>query len=135
MNGCGYIAAYNLLHANNIDIFHDNVRISLDRISTSSPWPTPTDVLYGYIKKYINNAEEVTDNASNIIDLAKKYNSGIFRYTEDGTLHYVAFVKTNGDNYRFFNVGDYFTDKEMPIDKFIRNHMQFNEAIYCILCI
>lgn len=131
-NGCGWIAAYNLLHANNINIYFDTVRLELDKIHSNNGWPTPEDMLEEYIKRKGLSPEKVTTDTISIIDIANKYNSGIFQYNEDGTPHYVAFVKTSPNIFRFFNVGDYFTDKEMTMEKFARDHFIANNSIYAL---
>ena len=122
-NGCGWIAAYNLRHALGQDVYFDDVRSELDEMhEEKKPGPTLMRIMRSYLDRYVPGFKETGDREA--VEAAAKSLAGIFRYTESGIPHFVAFVKAgNGaHDYRFFNVNDVVLDEVIDMYEFAEGH-------------
>ena len=123
INGCGWIAAYNLRHALGQDADWDEVRHEMDVMHTLRvPGPTLMRIMREYLARYIPDFRETTGRED---ALAEAYRSiaGIFRYQEGHEPHFVSFVRQQNCSFRFFNVADGLEDCTMNLEDFAAGHL------------
>lgn len=133
INGCGWIAAYNIRHHLGHAVTPDEVRSELDRMHTLRlPGPTTMRNMRAYLKKHVPQITEHTGrNAA--LDSAKTSECGILRYSEAGVPHFVSYFRQNGV-YRFFNVNAGQEDFVASMDGFFEAHvlpLQFVSLFSC----
>ena len=121
-NGCGFIAAYNVRHALGHRVNWDEVRAELDAMHTLRiPGPTLMRVMREYLDKYIPGWVE-TAGREEAIAAAAQSRTGMFRYQEGYTPHFVSFVRQDDGSFRFFNVDDGLEDFTATMEQFGREH-------------
>ncbi|MBQ3803866.1 MAG: hypothetical protein IJK03_05655 [Oscillospiraceae bacterium] len=122
-NGCGFIAAYNVRHALGHTVYWDEVRAELDAMhSLRIPGPTLMRVMREYLDKYVPGWVE-TVGREDATAAAAKSRTGIFRYQEGYTPHFVSFVRQDDGSFRFFNVDDGLEDFTATMEQFGREHL------------
>ena len=122
INGCGFIAAYNLQHALGQDVKWEEVRAELDAMHTLRiPGPTLMRVMREYLNKYVPGWIE-TIGCEEAISAASASRAGIFRYQEGHEPHFVSYVRQEDGSFRFFNVADGLEDFTAPMEKFGKEH-------------
>lgn len=121
INGCGWIAAYNFLHALGYDVEHRTVHRDMDAFFPAKiPGPTPVRILRRYLRRWGRYPLSLGKTRS--LAAASRSLTGILRYWEDKTPHFVAFVRTDGDTFRFFNVCDGGEELTLSMTEFFRTH-------------
>ena len=121
INGCGWIAAYNLLRAQGRNIDFETVHRDMNAMFPFQiPGPTPMWKLRRYLARHGKYRLTVGKTAS--LAEAGKASAGILRYWEGNTPHYVPFIRQDDGRYRFLNVADRLEDFICPIDEFFRAH-------------
>ena len=121
-NGCGFIAAYNVRYALGHRVNWDEVRAELDAMHTLRiPGPTLMRVMREYLNKYIPGWVE-TAGHEEAIAAAAQSRTGMFRYQEGYTPHFVSFVRQDDGSFRFFNVDDGLEDFTATMEQFGREH-------------
>lgn len=121
INGCGWIAAYNFRHALGQDADFDRVRREMDAmIRLRIPGPTPMRVLRAYLRRYAPCRYAAGRRAA--LAAAEASAAGILRYWEGDEPHFVAFARTEGDGFRFWNVSDGREDMTDAMADFFREH-------------
>ena len=105
INGCGWIAAYNIRHFLGHSMRFETVMNEMDHMhSLRIPGPTTMPVMRAYVRKYIPDmTEHIGRDAA--FEAARTSRAGILRYTEDNVPHFISFIRS-GEAYRFFNVID-----------------------------
>lgn len=122
LNGCGWIAAYNLRKFLGHDVTYDEVRQELDNMHfLRMPGPTLMCVMRKYLRRYVPHYRE-TVGREQAQAAAMKSRAGIFRYREREEPHFVSYVRQEDGLFRFFNMADEFEDCVMPMEQFIREH-------------
>ena len=122
-NGCGWIAAYNILHYLGSPVRFDSVMHEMDRMhSLRIPGPTTMPVMRAYLKKYIPAMRE-QEGIEKALAAAQNSRAGILRYTEAGVPHFISFIR-EGDAFRFFNVNDGLEDFVSSMDMFFATHVK-----------
>ena len=123
INGCGWIAAYNIRHFLGHNVGFELVMNEMDRMhSLRIPGPTTMPVMRAYIRKHIPDMTEHIGREA-AFEAAKTSRAGILRYTEDAVPHFISFIRT-GEAFRFFNVNDGLEDYVSSMDMFFAAHVQ-----------
>ena len=123
INGCGWIAAFDLQHFLSGTEDWDRVRRELDdghRIRM--PGPTMLPVMRSYLLSRIPGLQEVRGREE-ALAAASRSRAGIFRYREEKTPHFVCYFRTEA-GFRFFNVADGLEDAVMPLENFGAEHLK-----------
>ena len=123
LNGCGWIAAYNLRKYLNHEVPYDQVRHELDHMHfLRVPGPTLMCVMRKYLGRYVPQIRE-TVGREEALAAAEESRAGIFRYRErkGDEPHFVSYIR-QGDSFRFFNMADDFEDCRMPMEQFVQEH-------------
>ena len=122
LNGCGWIAAYNLRKALDHDVSFDEVRRELDEMHfLKAPGPTLMCVMRRYLRRYVPQYRE-TVGREEALCAARESAAGIFRYREGDEPHFTSFGREPDGSFRFFNMADDFEDCVMPMEQFIGEH-------------
>ena len=121
INGCGWIAAYNLLRAQGYDIDYETVHRDMNAMFPHQiPGPTPVSKLREYLARHGEYAFTVGKKSS--LRACMKAKAGILRYWEVNIPHFITFVRVDGQRYRFFNVNDGLEDFTCTMEEFFQNH-------------
>ena len=122
LNGCGWIAAYNLRKALDHDVSFDEVRQELDDLHfLKAPGPTLMCVMRKYLKLHVPQYRETIGREEALMD-AQESMAGIFRYREGHEPHFTSYIRQADGSFRFFNMADDFEDCVMPMEQFIGEH-------------
>lgn len=122
INGCGWIAAYNLRRAAGQSVFFDDVRREMDKMyRLPIPGPTPMRKLRRYLRRYLPC--RFTAGRQRAQSAAENSRAGILRYWEEDEPHFISFVRTPDGLFRFFNVADGKEDFTCPMADFFRSRV------------
>ena len=122
LNGCGWIAAYNLRRFLGHGVSYDEVRRDMDGMHfLRVPGPTLMCVMRKYLKKYVPEIRETVGRAE-ALAAARESRAGIFRYREGMEPHFVAYIRQGEGCFRFFNMADGLEDCLMPMERFVQEH-------------
>ena len=123
INGCGWIAAYNLRHALGQAPDWEQVCRELDGMHRlRMPGPTLMAVMRAYLLRYAPQVRE-TAGREEAVTAAAGSAAGIFRYREGREPHFISFVRTEDGLFRFFNVADGMEDCRMSMERFAAEHL------------
>ena len=129
INGCGWIAAYNLRHALGQETGWDEVRQEMDSMHTLRfPGPTLMRVMREYLAKYVPDYRE-TVGREEAAQAAKDSFAGILRYQEGHEPHFISYVRQPDGRFRFFNVADGLEDSVMSMEDFVAGHLLHGTVI------
>lgn len=93
INGCGWIAAFDLLHFLSGEKDWDSVRRALDEgHRIRMPGPTMLPVMRSYLLSQIPELQEVRGREAALAE-ASRSRAGIFRYREEKTPHFVFYCR------------------------------------------
>lgn len=121
VNGCGWVAAYNMRRALGHNAEFDSVRREMNAMyPLQIPGPTPMRKLRRYLKRYI--PFRVVRGKSRALAAARQSRCGILRYWEGKTPHFITFIRQPDGRYRFLNVSNGQEDFTAPMDKFFEKH-------------
>ncbi len=122
LNGCGWIAAYNLRRALDHDVAFDEVRRELDDMHfLKVPGLTLMCVMRKYLKRYVPRYRETVGREEALL-AARESAAGIFRYREGHEPHFTSYVRQADGAFRFFNMADDYEDCVMSIEQFFSEH-------------
>ena len=122
INGCGWIAAYNLRHYLGHPVHFDQVRQEMDAMHfLRAPGPTLMRVMRKYLALYVPDCRE-TVGREEALTAAWASKAGIFRYREGWEPHFVSYIRADEGLFRFFNMADGLEDCLMPMEQFISEH-------------
>ena len=122
INGCGWIAAYNLRHCLGQTDDWNSVRLEMDGMHTLRiPGPTLMRVMREYLDRHVPGWQE-TAGRDEAVRKAEASHAGIFRYTEGREPHFISFIRAEDGLFRFFNVADGLEDCSMPMARFASEH-------------
>ena len=122
INGCGFIAAYNVRHALGHSVGWETVRQELDAMHTLRvPGPTLMRIMREYLDRYVPGWIETVGRDEAIAAAAQSF-AGMFRYNEGYEPHFVSFVRQDDGSFRFFNVSDGLEDFTGTMDQFGKEH-------------
>ncbi len=122
INGCGWIAAYNLRHFLGQTDDWNGVRLEMDGMhSLRIPGPTLMRVMREYLDRHVPGWSESVGREE-AVRAAERSRAGIFRYTEGREPHFISYVRTSDGRFRFFNVADGLEDSEMSMSRFAAEH-------------
>ena len=123
VNGCGWIAAYNLRRFLGHDVSWDQVRQELDELhQLRLPGPTLVRVMRAYLSRTIPQIQE-TVGREEALAAAAQSRAGIFRYREGQVPHFISYLRQENGMFRFFNVDDGLEDCCMSLEQFAREHL------------
>lgn len=121
INGCGWVAAYNLRHAAGQDVDFDEVRRDMNAMYLLQiPGPTPMRKLRRYLDRCL--PYRFVHGREAVLAAARESAAGILRYWEGDTPHFITFLRQPDGRYRFLNVSDGKEDFAEPMDDFFRKH-------------
>ena len=121
VNGCGWIAAYDLLHAQGYAVDHETVYREMNALFPRQiPGPTPVKKLMDYLARY--GDYKLTAGKKAALAAARTAGAGILRYWEEDVPHFVPFVRVGEGAYRFFNVNDGMEDLICSMEDFFAGH-------------
>lgn len=116
-NGCGPIAAFNLLKFLGRDKNLDEIIEEMDSMYLfKTPGPTTMTVMRRYLRRYVPEIIESRGKAACLGCIAES-SCGIIRYNESGVPHFVSYIK-EGVNFRFFNVEEGLEDWSVTLKDF-----------------
>lgn len=122
INGCGWIAAYNLRRFLGHAVTYDEVRRELDEMHfLRVPGPTLMCVMRKYLSRHVPEHRE-TVGREEALQAARESRAGIFRYREDHVPHFVSYIRQEDGSFRFFNMADDLEDCVMTMEEFIQEH-------------
>ena len=123
INGCGWIAAYNLLHALGQTSDWEQVLRDLDGMHRLRvPGPTLMAVMRDYLRRCVPQIRETAGREAAVAAAAESA-AGIFRYREGREPHFICFLRTEDRLFRFFNVTDGREDCRMSMEQFAAEHL------------
>lgn len=123
INGCGWIAAYNLRRCLGQDVAYPEVLRELESLHLwNVPGPTLMTVMRAYLSRHVPQARE-TVGREEALKAAAASRAGIFRYREKREPHFVSYLRTEDGRFRFFNVADGLEDCRMTMEEFGRDHL------------
>lgn len=128
INGCGWVAAFDLLRSQGQAVSFREVLDGLNSIRPAKiPGPTPVSVLRQYLAGFGSYRLHRGRRAG--LRAARQAPAGILRYWEGRELHYISFVwQENGRDYRFFNVADGLEDMTCPMEEFFAGHCRYGSV-------
>ena len=122
LNGCGWIAAYNLRLFLGHQVAYDQVRREMDEMHfLRVPGPTLMCVMRKYLRKYVPEYRENVGR-ENAFAAASASRAGIIRYREGMEPHFFSYIRAGEEGFRFFNMADDFEDCVMSMDWFFAEH-------------
>ena len=123
VNGCGWIAVFNLRRALGRESDYEQILRELEGMHRwNMPGPTLMTVMRAYLTQYVPEAVE-TVGRERALAAAAKSRAGIFRYREGREPHFVSYIRTGEEEFRFFNVADGQEDCRMSMEDFGREHL------------
>lgn len=121
INGCGWVAAYDLLHAQGFEVDFETVHRQMNALFPRQiPGPTPVRKLMDYLARY--GDYKLTAGKKAALTAALAAPAGILRYWEENVPHFVPFVRAGEGRYRFFNVNDGLEDFTCSMESFFAGH-------------
>lgn len=122
INGCGWVAAYNIRHYLGHSVYFEAVMNEMDHMhSLRIPGPTTMPVMRAYVRKYIPGmTEHIGRDAA--FTAACNSRAGILRYSEAEVPHFISFIR-RGEVFRFFNVNDGLEDYVSSMEMFFATHV------------
>ena len=132
INGCGWIAAYDLRRALGEEPDWREVCREMDALHRLRvPGPTLISVMRAYLARWVPEARE-TRGREAALEAASHSRAGVFRYREKQVPHFVAYVREGGE-FRFFNVADALEDCRMSMERFGAEHCaQGNVIVFAV---
>lgn len=129
INGCGWIAAYNLQRFLGQEPDYRAVMAELDGMHRLRvPGPTLMVVMREYLQRHVPAIRE-TVGREEALAAASASRAGIFRYREGYEPHFVSYIRTEDGLFRFFNVADGLEDSEMSMNRFGEEHLRGGTVI------
>ena len=129
INGCGWIAAYNLRRYLGQEADWRQVMAELDGMHRLRvPGPTLMVVMREYLQRHVPGIRE-TVGREEALAAAQKSRAGIFRYREKLEPHFVSYIRAEDGLFRFFNVDDGLEDSEMSMERFGVEHLRGGTVI------
>jgi len=114
LNGCGWIAVYNLLHVFDASITPEQVHREMnEKLSYRGMRGTPMSLMRKTLAAHglvfsLGRGREAA------LRLGTASRGGILRYWEGMEPHFVCYLRLSGDTYRFLNVNE--RNPEMTVD-------------------
>ena len=129
INGCGWIAAFNLRRFLGQEPDWWEVLRELEGIHLwNVPGPTLMTVIRAYLARYVPQAREVVGREEALAAAARS-RAGIFRYREKREPHFVSYLRTADGRFRFFNVADGQEDFTASMETFGQEHLRGGTVI------
>ena len=132
-NGCGWIAAYNMLRALGQNVSPEQVNSEMNAIL---PYHGCRGTPITTMEKYLDIAgvcSTLTRGVRKSFTAASACRAGIIRYHDEGVPHYVAFVRESGDDFRFFNAVEGEERHILTMREFFDKHV--GRAFACVLTV
>ncbi|MCD8116571.1 MAG: hypothetical protein LUE21_05575 [Oscillospiraceae bacterium] len=125
INGCGWVAAFDLLRAQGQAVSFREVLDGLNSIRPAKhPGPTPVWVLRQYLAGF--GAYRLCLGRRAGLRAACQAPAGILRYWEGRGPHFIPFLRQgDGHVYRFLNVADGLEDMTCSMEEFFAGHCRY----------
>ena len=121
VNGCGWVAAYDLLRAQGREVDFETVHRDMNALfPLQVPGPTPVRKLMRYLRRH--GKYRLTYGRAASLRAAGQAPAGILRYWEGDTPHFVPFLRLADGRYRFLNVNDGQEDIVRTMEDFFEKH-------------
>lgn len=121
INGCGWIAAYDFLRGLGKTVDFRQVHREMNAyFPRQIPGPTPVRILRRYLRRW--GRYPLRWGRRNSLKAASGSRAGILRYWEGNEPHFVAYIRAEGDRFRFFNVCDGQEEILLSMREFFRVH-------------
>ncbi len=121
VNGCGWVAAYDLLRAQGREVDFETVHRDMNALfPLQVPGPTLVRKLMRYLRRH--GKYRLTWGRGRSLRAAARAEAGIIRYCEGRTPHFVPFLRREDGLYRFFNVSDGLEDMSCSMEDFFAGH-------------
>lgn len=122
INGCGWIACFNLLHALGRAELYQDVYQEMNAILTyKGMMGTPMPVMRRYLTAKKLNFQ-IFSGRTKALKQASRSNFGIIRYFEGKELHFVTYQRQSAQLFRFFNAVYSEAKHDLTMDDFFRHH-------------
>jgi hypothetical protein len=132
VNGCGWVAAYNLRRAMGHDVPFTAVHQEINAMfPLQIPGPTPMRIMRRYLRRYMSVSQ--MGGRRRVLSAAASAPCGILRYREENVPHFVTFLRLPSGEYRFFNVADDQEDIQLPMETFFVTHCCCGGTVRLIL--
>ncbi len=129
INGCGWLAAFNLRKALGREADFREVLRELEGMHLwNVPGPTLMTVMRAYLRRYVPEAQETVGREAALAAAAASC-AGIFRYREKREPHFVSYIRSGDGRFRFFNVADGEEDFTAAMEDFGREHLRGGTVI------
>ena len=129
INGCGWIAAFNLRRFLGQEPDWREVLRELEGMHLwNVPGPTLMTVMRAYLQRWVPEARETVGREEALAAAAQSC-AGIFRYREKREPHFISYIRTEDGTFRFFNVADGEEDCRMTMADFGRLHLRGGTVI------
>lgn len=123
-NSCGPVAAFNVRRCAGQDVRIADVIAEMDGMHLLRiPGPTHQYVMRRYLRRYLPGWRE-TSGREACLAAMEHSRMGVVRYDEQRVPHYVAYLRTDAGELRFFNVNDDKEDAEMSAETFGAEHLR-----------
>ena len=154
-NGCGWVAAFNLIHTMRSEVTPDEVhRAMLEFLTFNGRRGTPFPDLAAFFTQWAKMPFWRVYGKSQILERLSRrgvLKRGVLRYVEGDTPHYIAFYEVNpeklpaevilpdplvpgeGPFYRFFNAADGLEDFAANMKNFRRDHISHDLLIRLLI--
>ena len=124
INGCGPMAAFNLLHFLGRDLPLEVILADMDaRHLLHAPGPTSVRVMRAFLRDAAPELREASGREE-ALALAGRSRAGIFRYQEGRVPHFISYIRQEEGDFRFFNVDDGLEDCRMSMERFGAEHLR-----------
>ena len=129
INGCGWIAAFNLRRFLGQEPDWREVLRELEGMHLwNVPGPTLMTVMRAYLQRWVPEARETVGREEALAAAAQSC-AGIFRYREKREPHFISYIRTEDGTFRFFNVADGEEDFTAAMEDFGREHLRGGTVI------
>lgn len=125
VNGCGWMAAFNILHSlSGEETPEDVFEGVLSILPYQGSMGTPTATMLEYLRSR-GLTVHVIRGKNNILAETDSLERGILRYREILGDHYVAFIREDDLRFRFFNAEEGREKHLLPLDIFFAKYIHF----------
>lgn len=133
INGCGWIAIYNMMHALNIETSYQDVYHMMNDILIYHGYlGTPMKTMKAFLDKSELTYQIVRGKKKALIR-ALMSEVGIIRYFEGKELHFVTYQRKDNGQYRFFNAIGGEDNHLLTMNDFFTQHCRLPFVLVIVL--
>ena len=133
INGCGWIAMYNMMHALMLKTSYQDVYQKMNDILIYHGYlGTPMKTMKAFLDKS-ELSYQIVKGKKNALRSALISEVGIIRYFEGNELHFVTYQRKDNDQYRFFNAISGKHDHLLSMNDFFTQHCRLPFVLVIVL--